>query len=186
MAKRSHPSSQLNVAHASLHQIDAPKCVKRLHEGLSKSLSESGSPSPYTIPNSYKGPLLLSPTNPTNRSLVAAALHYCFRSFFHLQPNPFPTSSPSSPSQRLHCVKHLHYGSIAFTGYDPSIWRLCGWSWQPKGANYRKEHCARKGAFPPFPFMNGALELLSAPLGEALNTRPASLSCLPPSLPSLL
>ncbi|KAL3911843.1 MAG: hypothetical protein SGPRY_008543 [Prymnesium sp.] len=44
--------------------------------------------------------------------------------------------------QRLHCVKHLHYGSIAFTGYDPSIWRLCGWSWQPKGANYRKEHCA--------------------------------------------
>lgn len=66
--------------------------------------------------------------------------------------------------RQLHCVSHLHYGSIGFTGYDPSIWRLCGWSWQPRGNNYRKERCARKGAHPPFPFMNGAMELLSAPL----------------------
>jgi len=66
--------------------------------------------------------------------------------------------------RQLHCVSHLHYGSIGFTGYDPSIWRLCGWSWQPRGNNYRKERCARKGAHPPFPFLHRAMELLSAPL----------------------
>jgi hypothetical protein len=42
--------------------------------------------------------------------------------------------------QRLHCSSHLHYGSMGYTGYDPSIWKLCGWSWQPGGANYRKVH----------------------------------------------
>ena len=41
---------------------------------------------------------------------------------------------------------------------------MCGWSWQPRGGNYKKEKCARKGAYAPFPFMNGALELISAPL----------------------
>ena len=66
--------------------------------------------------------------------------------------------------KRMHCSDHLHYGSMAYTGYDPSIWKLCGWSWQPHGVNYRKERCARRGAYPPFPFMNGVLELLSAPL----------------------
>ena len=66
--------------------------------------------------------------------------------------------------RRLHCSTHLHYGSMGYTGYDPSIWKMCGWSWQPRGGNYRKERCARKGAYPPFPFMNGVLELLSAPL----------------------
>ena len=40
--------------------------------------------------------------------------------------------------QRLHCSTHLHYGSMGYTGYDPAIWKLCGWSWQPGGANYRK------------------------------------------------
>ena len=115
--------------------------------------------------------------------------------------------------QRLHCSSHLHYGSMGYTGYDPSIWKLCGWSWQPGGANYRKvhspctqratptptltlsrsavpnptpnpnpnpnpnpspdqEHCAEKGAWPPFPFMNGALELLSAPLVRYVGTSP--------------
>lgn len=40
------------------------------------------------------------------------------------------------------------------------------------GANYRKERCADKGAYPPFPFMNGALELLSAPLVRYVGTSP--------------
>ena len=96
--------------------------------------------------------------------------------------------------QRLHCSTHLHYGSMGYTGYDPAIWKLCGWSWQPGGANYRKvltsyyllwlyslylprcnhrkERCADKGAYPPFPFMNGALELLSAPLVRYVGTSP--------------
>jgi hypothetical protein len=74
--------------------------------------------------------------------------------------------------RKLHCVPHLHYGSMGFTGYDPATWRLCGWSWQARGANYRKERCARRGAHPPFPFMNGALELLSAPLVRYVGTSP--------------
>lgn len=75
--------------------------------------------------------------------------------------------------RRLHCVTHLHYGSMAFTGYDPSVWQMCGWSWQPYGGNFRKERCARRGAYAPFPFMNGVLELLSAPLVRHVATSPA-------------
>ena len=86
-------------------------------------------------------------------------------SFLHLR-------NLADDMQRLHCSSHLHYGSMGYTGYDPSIWKLCGWSWQPGGANYRKERCAQKGAWPPFPFMNGALELLSAPLVRYVGTAP--------------
>ena len=82
--------------------------------------------------------------------------------------------------QRLHCASHLHYGSMGYTGYDPSIWKLCGWSWQPGGANYRKERCAAKGAYPPFPFMNGALELLSAPIVRYVGTSPEVAARRPP------
>ena len=78
-------------------------------------------------------------------------------SFLHL-------GNLAADMRRLHCVRHLHYGSMGFTGYDPSIWKMCGWSWQPHGRNFRKEKCARRGAYAPFPFMNGVLELLSAPL----------------------
>ena len=74
--------------------------------------------------------------------------------------------------RKLHCQPHLHYGSMAYTGYDPSIWRLCGWSWQPFGNNFRKEGCAQRGAYAPFPFMNGVLELLSAPLVRYVATSP--------------
>ena len=74
--------------------------------------------------------------------------------------------------QRMHCADHLHYGSLAYTGYDPSIWKLCGWSWQPHGDNYRKNKCARRGAYPSFPFMNGVLELLSAPLVKHVASSP--------------
>ena len=35
-----------------------------------------------------------------------------------------------------------------------------------------QERCAEKGAWPPFPFMNGALELLSAPLVRYVGTAP--------------
>jgi len=86
-------------------------------------------------------------------------------SFLHLR-------NLADDMQRLHCASHLHYGSMGYTGYDPSIWKLCGWSWQPGGANYRKERCAAKGAYPPFPFMNGALELLSAPIVRYVGTSP--------------
>lgn len=74
--------------------------------------------------------------------------------------------------RKLHCAKHLHYGSMAYTGYDPSIWKMCGWSWQPHGRNFRKERCARRGAYAPFPFMNGVLELLSAPLVRHVASSP--------------
>jgi len=87
-------------------------------------------------------------------------------SFLHLR-------NLADDMHRLHCATHLHYGSMGFTGYDSSIWKLCGWSWQTHGGNYRKERCADKGAHPPFPFMNGALELLSAPLVRHVGTSPA-------------
>ena len=74
--------------------------------------------------------------------------------------------------RRLHCVSHLHYGNMAYSGYDPSIWRKCGFSWQPDGSNYRRDRCAECGAYPPFPFMNGLLELLSAPLVRYVATSP--------------
>jgi hypothetical protein len=74
--------------------------------------------------------------------------------------------------RRLHCVPHLHYGNMAYSGYDPSIWRKCGFSWQPDGNNYRRDRCAECGAYPPFPFMNGLLELLSAPLVRYVATSP--------------
>lgn len=74
--------------------------------------------------------------------------------------------------RQLHCVPHLHYGNLAYSGYDPSIWRKCGFSWTADGANYRRDGCARCGAYPPFPFMNGLLELLSAPLVRYVATAP--------------
>lgn len=77
-----------------------------------------------------------------------------------------------SDLRRLHCAPHLHYGHLAFTGYNPAVWRMCGWSWQPYGANYAREECAANGAYPPFPFMNGALELLSTPLVRYIATEP--------------
>ena len=74
--------------------------------------------------------------------------------------------------RRLHCVPHLHYGNLAYSGYDPSIWRKCGFSWQDDGIAFRRERCAECGAYPPFPFMNGLLELLSAPLVRYVATSP--------------
>jgi len=64
----------------------------------------------------------------------------------------------------LHCRPNVYYGHMAYTGYDPTTWSVCGWSWQDEGDNYRKHSCARTGAHPPFPYINGELELLSAPL----------------------
>jgi len=74
--------------------------------------------------------------------------------------------------RRLHCVTHLHYGNMAYSGYDPATWRKCGFSWQPDGVNYRRDRCAECGAYAPFPFMNGLLELLSAPLVRHVATAP--------------
>ena len=62
----------------------------------------------------------------------------------------------------LSCASHLYYGHLAFTGYDPSTWQMCGWSWQAQGSNFNRHRCAAKGAYAPFPFINGALELISA------------------------
>ena len=98
---------------------------------------------------------LLPPAGSTRGLRIAAKVDD--DSFLHL-------GNLVTDMQKLHCAKHLHYGSLAFTGYDPSIWKMCGWSWQARGGNYRKERCANRGAYEPFPFMNGVLELLSAPL----------------------
>ena len=43
---------------------------------------------------------------------------------------------------------------------------------QTDGGNYRRDRCAECGAYPPFPFMNGLLELLSAPLVRYVATSP--------------
>ena len=44
-------------------------------------------------------------------------------------------------------MPHLHYGNMAFSGYDPSIWKKCGFSWQPTAAAFKRDRCAECGAY---------------------------------------
>ena len=100
---------------------------------------------------------LLPPADATDGRGVRIAAKVDDDSFLHV-------ANLAADMRRLHCVPHLHYGNLAYSGYDPSIWRKCGFSWQPDGHSYQRDSCGACGAYPPFPFMNGLLELLSAPL----------------------
>ena len=108
---------------------------------------------------------LLPPADSTDGRGVQIAAKVDDDSFLHV-------ANLVSDLRRLHCVPHLHYGNMAYSGFDPSIWKKCGFSWQASGNNYRKERCAECGAYGPFPFMNGLLELLSAPLVRYVATSP--------------
>jgi len=108
---------------------------------------------------------LLPPASATDGRGVQIAAKVDDDSFLHV-------GNLVADLRRLHCVSHLHYGNMAFSGYDPSIWRKCGFSWQADGNAFRRERCAECGAYPPFPFMNGLLELFSAPLVRYVATSP--------------
>ncbi len=66
--------------------------------------------------------------------------------------------------ERLHCREHIYYGNIGWTGYIALDWRPCGWSWGKTRAPYRSRGCAKRGAHDIFPFVNGALEILTPSL----------------------
>lgn len=63
--------------------------------------------------------------------------------------------------RRLACVPHLYYGSGAWAGYHPTKYTMCGFSWRGERA-YRRYGCALAGALPPFPFVMGGVQVLSA------------------------
>lgn len=69
--------------------------------------------------------------------------------------------------RRLSCVERLYYGAGATAGYHPTRYAMCGFSWRGDSA-YRRYGCAQGGARPPFPFVMGGLQVLSAPLAAHL------------------
>ena len=70
---------------------------------------------------------------------------------------------------RLACINHLYYGGGAWAGYHPHKYTMCGFSWRGDSA-YARYGCAAAGAHPPFPFVMGGLQALSAPLVSHLAT----------------
>lgn len=67
----------------------------------------------------------------------------------------------------------LCFGPLAHAGYSPSLFRMCGWSWQRSIGSWRRQKCAQRGFSPPHPFPLGALQLLSRNLVTALGTSEA-------------
>ena len=67
----------------------------------------------------------------------------------------------------LACVPTLVYGGIAYAGYNPQVYRMCGWSWQSK-RSYEQRGCAAHGHYPAAPFPLGALQILSQDLVREL------------------
>ena len=65
---------------------------------------------------------------------------------------------------------HLCYAPLAHAGYNPSTFRMCGWSWQDSVRPWKARGCAARGMVPPFPFPLGAFQLLSRPLVQALGS----------------
>ena len=63
---------------------------------------------------------------------------------------------------------HLCYAPIAHAGYNPSIFRMCGWSWQRSMTAWRSRGCEARGMSPPFAFPLGAFQLLSSSLVRML------------------
>ena len=65
---------------------------------------------------------------------------------------------------------HLVYAPIAYAGYNPQIFRMCGWTWQRSDRPWKARGCAARGMVRPFPFPLGALQLLSTSLVRAVGT----------------
>ena len=62
------------------------------------------------------------------------------------------------------CKPQLYYGSMAFAGYNPLTYTMCGFSFAPSARPYRRYNCSQSGATPPVPFAMGAFVLLSTHL----------------------
>ena len=73
--------------------------------------------------------------------------------------------------RRLHCRRHLYYGHFAQSGYNPEALEKCGFSWTGSD-NYRRYGCRARGAEPPSLFALGAVQVLAAPLLQALAAAP--------------
>lgn len=73
--------------------------------------------------------------------------------------------------RRLACVPNLYYGGGGFAGYHPSRYVMCGFSWRGPGA-FHKYGCHGGGAHPPFPFVLGGLQVLSASLAAFVARSP--------------
>ena len=69
--------------------------------------------------------------------------------------------------QPLRCIDHLYFGPMVWVGFNPKIFKQCGWDWS-SAKNYINYGCARAGFHPAFPYALGALEVLSAPLAKRL------------------
>ena len=68
----------------------------------------------------------------------------------------------------LACLPRMLLGTIAFSGYSPSNYGKCAFSWSPKHSPYRKYLCAERGFHPPVPFATGPLQVLTSPLVDEL------------------
>ena len=80
-------------------------------------------------------------------------------------------------SVRLYCVRNLAFGSLAYSGYNVGNFTKCGFSWayqrRLNRTSFFKYGCMRSGAHPPFPFVNGPLQVLSASLVRYIGTAPS-------------
>ena len=63
---------------------------------------------------------------------------------------------------------YLVLGGMAFAGYDPKIFRMCGWSWQAGRSAWKARRCGERGFSQPFAFPLGQLQVLSRSLVRAL------------------
>ena len=73
-------------------------------------------------------------------------------------------------------AEHLVLGGLAYSGYNPSIFRMCGWQWQRGHGAHRARKCRERGFSQPFPFPLGALQVLSRSLFSAVGTSPEVLA----------
>ena len=69
---------------------------------------------------------------------------------------------------------YLCLGPMAYSGYNPQNFRMCGWSWQRRSmhslSTWKARRCAARNMSRPFPFPLGAMQLLSSPLAAAVGT----------------
>ena len=80
----------------------------------------------------------------------------------------------------LHALEEAHaakptalvFGPMAFAGYSPERFRMCGWAWQDLPVNWKRQKCERRGFSPPRKFPLGALQLLSSNIVRALGSAP--------------
>ena len=68
----------------------------------------------------------------------------------------------------LRCHRHLLYGTIAYSGYNPETFGKCAFSWGSVHSPYKKYRCSERGFHPPVPFATGPMQVLSAALVDQL------------------